>query len=240
MHAIAFLAKSISSFTNETDHKALLTIKDLVTEDPSRLLSSWNNSNHFCNWHGVTCWCRYQRMTALNMSSLKLVGSVSPQIGNLTFLEEINIQGNNFRGTFPQEIGGLFRLQNLRLANNSFQGEIPINLTHCSHIRVIDLKGNNLEGNIPPELSILSKLNQLSLSRNHFSGNIPPSLGNLSALQILDLAHNHLHGTIPIELGYTSQIYMHSNCLRIICLVWFLISSTTSPPSKFSRSQTTH
>ncbi|CAL5359508.1 unnamed protein product [Camellia sinensis] len=207
MHSIAFLAKPISGFTNETDRKALLAIKDLVTEDPSRFLSSWNDSNHFCNWHGVTCGRRHQRVTALNMSSLKLVGSLSPQIGNLTFLEEINIQGNNFRGTIPQEIGGLFRLQNLRLANNSFQGEIPINLTHCSHIRVIDLKGNNLEGTIPPELSILSKLNQLSLSRNHFSGNIPPSLGNLSALQILDLAHNNLHRTIPIELGHLSNLY---------------------------------
>ncbi|KAL7166763.1 hypothetical protein ACSBR2_037441 [Camellia fascicularis] len=141
------------------------------------------------------------------MSSLKLVGSLSPQIGNLTFLEEINIQGNNFHGTIPQEIGGLFRLLNLLLANNSFQGEIPINLTHCSHIRVIDLKGNNLEGSIPPELSILSKLNQLSLSRNHFSGIIPPSLGNLSALQTLDLLRNNLHGSIPSELGQLSNLH---------------------------------
>ncbi|CAL5359491.1 unnamed protein product [Camellia sinensis] len=200
--------KPTSGFTNETDHEALIAIKDLVTSGPSQFLSSWTDSIDFCNWHGVTCGSRHQRVTVLNMSSLHLSGSLSPHIGNLTSLEDINIQNNNLRGTIPLEIGRLFRLQYLLFANNSFQGTIPINLTHFPRIRVIDLKGNNLEGNIPPELGTLSNLYQLSLSRNHFSGNIPPSLGNLSALQILDLAHNNLHGTIPIELGHLSNLYV--------------------------------
>ncbi|CAL5441249.1 unnamed protein product [Camellia sinensis] len=208
IHSIGFLSKPTSGFTNETDHEALIAIKDLVTSDPSQFLSSWTDSIHFCNWHGVTCGSRHQRVTVLNMSSLHLSGSLSPHIGNLTFLEDINIQNNNLRGTIPLEIGRLFRLQYLLFANNSFQGTIPTNLTHFPRIRVIDLKGNNLEGNIPPELGTFYNLYQLSLSRNHFSGNIPPSLGNLSALQILDLAHNNLHGTIPNELGHLSNLYI--------------------------------
>ncbi|KAL7188139.1 hypothetical protein ACSBR1_038074 [Camellia fascicularis] len=202
------VAKPTSGFTNETDREALIAIKDLVTSDPSQFLSSWTDSIHFCNWHGVTCGSRHQRVTVLNMSSLHLSGSLSPHIGNLTFLRKIFLLENNFHGIIPQEIGRLFRLRNLSLRNNSFQGTIPTNLTHFPRIRVIDLKGNNLEGNIPPELGTLSNLYQLSLSRNHFSGNIPPSLGNLSALQILDLAHNNLHGTIPIELGHLSNLYV--------------------------------
>ncbi|THG22253.1 hypothetical protein TEA_022565 [Camellia sinensis var. sinensis] len=159
MHSIAFLAKPISSFANGTNHKALLAIKDLVTEDPSRFLSSWNDSNHFCNWDGVTCGCQHQRVTALNMSSLKLVCSLSPQIGNLTFLDDINIQETTSVAQSLKKLVDCFACKifvwQITLSREKFH------LTHCSHIRVIDLKGSNLEGSIPPELSILSKLNQL-------------------------------------------------------------------------------
>ncbi|KAL7164768.1 hypothetical protein ACSBR2_040633 [Camellia fascicularis] len=108
--------------TNETDHQALLAIKDLIQGDPLGALSSWNHSIHFCNWQGVSCGRRHQRVTLLNLSSLALVGSVSPQIGNLTFLWTIDLGNNSFHGEIPQELGKLFRLQYILLLNNSFQG----------------------------------------------------------------------------------------------------------------------
>uniref|UniRef100_A0A7N2MQN4 Leucine-rich repeat-containing N-terminal plant-type domain-containing protein n=1 Tax=Quercus lobata TaxID=97700 RepID=A0A7N2MQN4_QUELO len=33
---------------NETDHQALLAFKRKITHDPTNVLSSWNNSFHFC------------------------------------------------------------------------------------------------------------------------------------------------------------------------------------------------
>ncbi|KAK2990095.1 hypothetical protein RJ640_017766 [Escallonia rubra] len=197
---------TIGGFTNETDLQALLSFKKQVTEDPLQALSSWNESLQFCSWRGVTCSLRHQRVTILNMSSLKLVGSLSPHVGNLTFLREINLGGNNFHGTIPQETSRMFRLQYLRLANNFIQGGLPVNLTFCSKLRIIDLRGNNLEGNIPAELSCLSNLNALSLGRNNFTGEVPLSLGNLSSLRILGLSRNNLHGNIPEELGLLSNL----------------------------------
>ena len=144
--------------TNETDHQALLAIKDLIQGDPLDALSSWNHSIHFCNWQGVSCGHRHQRVTVLNLSSLALVGSVSPQIGNLTFLRMIDLANNTFHGEIPQELGKLFRLQYLMLSNNSLQGEFPTNMTHCSHLRVIGVFNNNLRGKIPIELGFLSNL----------------------------------------------------------------------------------
>ncbi|CAL5432204.1 unnamed protein product [Camellia sinensis] len=192
--------------TNETDQQALLAIKDLIQGDPLAALSSWNHSIHFCNWQGVSCGRQHQRVTVLNLSSLALVGSVSPQIGNLTFLRTIDLGNNSFHGEIPQELGKLIRLQYLLLLNNSFQGEFPTNLTHCSHLRVIGVFNNNLGGKIPTELGSLSNLSTLNLAANHLTGTIPLSIGNLSNLRVLCLAFNNLKGSIPTQLGKLSKL----------------------------------
>ncbi|XP_028071275.1 probable LRR receptor-like serine/threonine-protein kinase At3g47570 [Camellia sinensis] len=192
--------------TNKTDHQALLAIKDLIQGDPWGALSSWNHSIHFCNWQGISCSRRHQRVTALNLSSLALVGSVSPQIGNLTFLRRIDLGNNSFHGEIPQELGKLFRLQYLLLLNNSFQGEFPTNLTHCSHLRYIDMRDNHLGGKIPTELGFLSNLSKLNLATNHLTGTIPLSIGNLSNLRELSLGFNNLEGSIPTQLGQLSKL----------------------------------
>ncbi|RWR72942.1 LRR.XII-like protein [Cinnamomum micranthum f. kanehirae] len=195
-----------SSLGNETDRAALLAIKDRITSDPLGALSSWNGTLHFCMWPGVACSTRHQRVVSLDLSSLKLKGSMSPYIGNLSFLRSIRFAHNSFHGEIPQEINRLFRLQYLSLRNNSFQGEILTNLTSLSHLRVIDLEDNNFVGNIPVELGSLSSLDVLSLLNNYLTGNIPPSLGNLSSLTILSLAGNRLDGSIPNDLGRLSKL----------------------------------
>lgn len=73
------------AFTNETDQHALLSLKDSITVDPFSILSSWNHSLHFCLWRGVACSPRRQRVTVPDLSSQRLVGQVSPHIGNLFF-----------------------------------------------------------------------------------------------------------------------------------------------------------
>ncbi|XP_027181700.1 putative receptor-like protein kinase At3g47110 [Coffea eugenioides] len=194
--------------SNETDYQSLLDIKGLIQGDPFQALSSWNDSIHFCDWRGVTCGLLHQRVTVLNMSSFHLVGSLSPSIGNLTFLRELNIPDNNFHGMIPEEVGRLFRLQYLRFANNSFEGELPLNISGCSELSILDLRGNRLIGRIRDDLSTLSKLYALSLSRNNFSGSIPPSLGNISSLQILSISRNNLGGNIPAEIGRLSNLHV--------------------------------
>lgn len=192
--------------TNETDQHALLSVKNLITGDPFNSLGSWNNSLHFCQWKGITCSSRRQRVTKLHLGSLKLVGSLSPLIGNLTFLKSINLENNSFHGAIPQEIGRLFRLQNLSLQENSFQGEIPTNITHCSDIRILDFTENNLGGKIPSQLASFTHLLELLLENNNFLGLIPSSIGNLSSLRTLNLGTNNLVGNIPSKLSRLSNL----------------------------------
>ena len=75
--------------TNETDRFALLKFKESVPQDRYNILSSWNDSMHFCNWLGVKCSRRHQRVRVLDLEGHKLGGTLSPYIGNLSFLRSI-------------------------------------------------------------------------------------------------------------------------------------------------------
>ncbi|KAL7182357.1 hypothetical protein ACSBR1_041126 [Camellia fascicularis] len=208
-----------SVLTNETDHQALLAIKDLIQGDPLGALSSWNHSIHFCNWQGVSCGRRHQRVTLLNLSSLALVGSVSPQIGNLTFLRTIDLgefptnlthcshlrvitmRGNNLGGKIPTELGSLSNLSLLNLAVNRLTGAIPLSIGNLSNLRVLCLSENNLGGSIPTQLGQLDKLEFLQLSVNNLSGMVPTSLYNISSIYFFSIFRNQLHGILPPDLG---------------------------------------
>ncbi|XWS43831.1 hypothetical protein CRYUN_Cryun16bG0138200 [Craigia yunnanensis] len=156
----------IPTFADESDGVALLDFKNRVIQDPLHIMASWNNSVHFCNWVGVTCSPSNGRVVILNLESQKLVGSIPPSIGNLTFLIRINLENNSFRREIPQEIGRLLRVQHLNLTLNSFGGKIPINLTHCAELRTLDLSHNGFVGQIPNHLSSLSKLEILKVYKN--------------------------------------------------------------------------
>ncbi|PPR84449.1 hypothetical protein GOBAR_AA36265 [Gossypium barbadense] len=66
------------------------------------------------HWPGVRCGHKHQRVTKLELKFLKLFGSLSPYIGNLSFLRELSVVGNIYN-KIPQEIGRLRRLETLEL-----------------------------------------------------------------------------------------------------------------------------
>ncbi|KAM7462663.1 hypothetical protein LguiA_030784 [Lonicera macranthoides] len=190
---------------NETDNLALLTFKSNL-HDPLGVLNSWNSSVHFCKWQGITCGLRHRRVTVLNLSSSGLVGSLSSNIGNLSFLRHIALQNNSLQGQIPPEIGRLFRLQSLRLYNNSLEGEIPANLSHCTKLMQIRVGNNKLVGEIPRELTTFSDLFFLSVSKNYLRGEIWSSFGNLTSIETLSLAYNALEGSIPDNFGELKKL----------------------------------
>uniref|UniRef100_A0A7N2R2L1 Leucine-rich repeat-containing N-terminal plant-type domain-containing protein n=1 Tax=Quercus lobata TaxID=97700 RepID=A0A7N2R2L1_QUELO len=100
-----FSVTSVVGGNNQMDRLALLQFKDKITHVPFRVMASWNNSIHFCHWQGVICGCRHQRLTTINLPSFKLVGSISPYVGNLSFLRNLTLQNNSFLFEIPPEIG---------------------------------------------------------------------------------------------------------------------------------------
>jgi Leucine-rich repeat (LRR) protein len=197
---------TVPAFANETERLALLDFKNGITQDPLQIMSSWNDSVHFCNWIGVTCNPSSKTVMVLDLEAKRLSGTIPPSIGNLTYLTGINLRNNSFFGEIPQEVGRLQRLQHLNLTRNSFGGKLPTNLSYCTQLRVLDVAFNHILGQIPDHLSSLSKLVTLRLSVNNLTGNIPAWIGNFSSLYILILSRNNLQGSIPSELGRLSSL----------------------------------
>ncbi|CAI0555058.1 unnamed protein product [Linum tenue] len=151
-----------------------------------------------------------------------LYGSISPHIGNLSFLKELDLTNNSFIEGIPLEIGHLHRLQYLQLTNNSLRGEIPSNISGCSALAEFSAANNKLVGQLPWQIGGLNKLRVLFVTKNDLTGSIPPSFGNLSSLQILvipsqimsisslsrllNLSYNHFAGAIPVEVGSLTNL----------------------------------
>ena len=211
MHAFIFLLlgaflHSVIGGNNETDRLALLEFKAKITLDPFGFMSSWNDSNHFCQWRGVTCGRRHQRVIVLDLQYLKLVGSISPHVGNLSFFKNLTLQNNTFHNEIPPQIGRLCRLQVLQLQNNTLRGEIPRNLSSCTNLGVLNAGSNLLTGEIPEMLGTLSKLRSFVIQKNNLTGTISPYFGNLSFLETFSLVFNNFGGIIPHSFGQLTKL----------------------------------
>ena len=200
------LVPSVALLSNETDKLGLLEFKSLITSDPFQVLASWNESSSFCHWVGVTCGHNHRRVTRLDLNRRMLGGTISPHIGNLSFLQSLNLRENFLRGEIPPEFGRLSRIRYISLGFNYLQGGVPVNLSHCSNLINLDLASNNLTKHIPIELSFLSKLEVLYLYTNSLTGRLPDSLANLSSLQRFSVLYNHLEGEIPSAIAQMKNI----------------------------------
>ena len=203
-------ATSFATPTNVSDRLALLEFKKSIDNDPHGILSSWNDSIQFCNWYGIICGRRHQRITALELPGHNLRGTITPCIGNLTFLRTINLTNNSFYGEIPKQVGHLFRLQYLDLSYNSLGGEIPPSLTNCSKLRMMFIFNNKLIGKIPMELGSLTNLFSFRIGENYLTGEIPHSMGNLSLLERFWASYNNLEGNIPKSIGHCKSLLLFS------------------------------
>ncbi|XP_019179172.1 PREDICTED: LRR receptor-like serine/threonine-protein kinase EFR [Ipomoea nil] len=190
----AFLSKTSFYLPgNVSDHRALLSFKANMIGDP---LQSWNESTHFCNWVGITCGREHQRVVTIDLESSNLQGSLSPAIGNLSFLRELILYNNTLSGTLPSTIGALNSLTELNINHNLFHGFISPSFSSLKRLEILDLSCNNLTGKISEFLGKLQYLKRLNLSFNHLEGEIPTE-GIFKHKTEVELVGNNLCGGIP-------------------------------------------
>ena len=129
----ALLEAPATSTPGANDYLALMSFKSRIMSDPSRSLASWGNlSLPMCQWQGVVCGLsrrRRGRVVVLDLGELNLLGTITPALGNLTYMRRLNLAQNHFHGALPQELGNLHDLETLQLSYNSIQGQIPPSLS---------------------------------------------------------------------------------------------------------------
>uniref|UniRef100_A0A7N0ZYW6 non-specific serine/threonine protein kinase n=1 Tax=Kalanchoe fedtschenkoi TaxID=63787 RepID=A0A7N0ZYW6_KALFE len=152
--------------------QALMAIKGALV-DPRRVLANWDDAAvDPCSWTMVTC-SSDNLVIGFGSPSQNLSGTLSPSIGNLTYLQTVLLQNNNISGPIPPQVGRLSKLLTLDLSNNSFTGELPSSLSNLQNLQYMRLNNNSLSGAIPESLANMTKLALLDLSYNNLSGPVP-------------------------------------------------------------------
>ncbi|EOY13311.1 Receptor like protein 33 [Theobroma cacao] len=94
-------------------------------------------------------------------------------VKTLTIFTLIDFSNNLFNGQIPEELGELIWLQALNLSNNNLTGPIPPSFGNMVALESLDLSSNKLGGRIPSQLTNLTFLEVLNLSQNDLVGPIP-------------------------------------------------------------------
>ena len=168
---------------------------------------NWTNSHGWLSeaplgeWYGVETDAE-GRVANLDLNGNQLRGTIVAQLGDLDRLEYLDLGFNGLTGVIPAELGaGLSGLTRLYLNENGLSGPVPAELGDLSDLVHLDLGYNELTGTIPAQLGNLRNVTRLALNHNELSGPVPAELGNLSDLSLLGLGSNQLTGPIPEEIA---------------------------------------
>jgi hypothetical protein len=145
-----------------------------------------------CGWIGVPCDEAGSRAVELQLSGVKLVGTVPlGTIGNLTALRILSFRHNALSGGMPADIGNCAELRHFYLEGNRFNGELPPRLLKLRFLQRLDLSNNQISGGVSPEFNKLQRLVALYLLNNRLNGTLPADL-DLPNLKVLNLSNNGL------------------------------------------------
>ncbi|KAG8372946.1 hypothetical protein BUALT_Bualt12G0119900 [Buddleja alternifolia] len=175
----------------ETDHQAPIAFKAEIN-DPLNSLISWNSSIHFCQWNGITCARRHQRVIGLNLANQNLTGLILPHVENLSFLRYS-----------PPELGSLYRLKVFAISRNNITGPVPSNFGNLSSLTRLYGGSNDLTGEIPGALGSLTRLELFAFGENRLTGLIHSTIFNLSNVLVFDLTANQIQSTLPPDIAST-------------------------------------
>ncbi|XP_074564222.1 uncharacterized protein LOC141820757 [Curcuma longa] len=157
---------------SNSDADALVALRQSLS-DPDRMLESWDATIATpCTWFHITC-NQENRVTRVDLVYSNLSGHLVPELGNIEFLQYLELYHNNIQGTIPAELGNLKNLISL------------------------DLYYNNISGAIPPTLGNLKRLLFLRLNNNHLTGHVPREILENPNLMVLNVSNNDLGRPIP-------------------------------------------
>ena len=159
------------------DCETLLSIRDTLSLGDVEL--NWQAYTPIEDWWGITVGGSPLRVDGFGYPKpigFELRGTIPPEIGDLTGLKNIALDGTQLTGPIPPELGNLASLERLRLTTNRLSGSIPAELGNLENLKELYLQFNALTGEIPAELGNLENLQELYLHSNNLSGCIPSTI----------------------------------------------------------------
>ncbi|OMO51800.1 hypothetical protein CCACVL1_29583 [Corchorus capsularis] len=167
--------------------------------------SGWSStsSDNFCTWPGITC-DKSSRVTAINLSTKGLSGTLAPEISSLSQLRTLALQRNSLSGTVPS-FANHSSLQFIYLDGNAFTEVAPGAFSGLTSLQTLSMTDNKkLSPWTFPDLSGSSSLIELQLGNASLYGSLPDTFATWGSLTSLRLSYNNLSGTLPASLGDSS------------------------------------
>lgn len=103
-------------------------------------------------------------------------GPVPEEVGDLKYLKELIIDGNNFNETLPENMANLKELRRLNIWRTHIEGEIPEFLSTLPKLFELSLEDNYFTGNLPLWLTTMPELISFSFNRNCLDGKIDSAI----------------------------------------------------------------
>lgn len=195
-----------SQILHPDEVSALGSIKEALI-DGNGNLSNWNSGDPCTsNWTGVLCFNQtmddgYLHVRELQLFGLDLSGSLSPDLGRLSYMQILDVMWNKISGSIPKEIGNVKSLELLLLNGNQLTGPLPEELGYLPKLDRIQIDQNHISGALPKSFANLNKTKHFHMNNNSISGQIPAELSRLPMLVHLLLDNNNLSGYLPPELA---------------------------------------
>lgn len=147
-----------------TDRDALVALYHATGGDHWTNNENWLSDAPIGTWYGVTT-DESDRVIELILWFNNLSGTIPPELGDLTALTELRLNGNQLSGTIPSELGNLTALTALNLSDNQLSGTIPPELGNLFNLDALYLASNRLEGCQPAvwKYVVYNDLDQLGL-----------------------------------------------------------------------------
>ena len=164
----------------DPDRETLITLYKKLNGPEWKNNTNWLSDTHVDDWYGVQT-NEDGRVTALNLGSNGLSGSIPIEMARLTELHGLSFEDNQLIGPVHQSLGQLTNLTHVYLYDNQLTGSIPSELGQLVNLIHLCLNSNRLTGSIPPELGRLSNLKWLHLHNNlDLAGALPAALTSLN------------------------------------------------------------
>jgi hypothetical protein len=148
-------------------------------------------------------------MSNLRMEKNSLSSHLPPELFQLQYLSNINLDYNNLTGSIPTLIDLPF-LSSFQLNSNKLTGTIPNDIYNCTFLMTLQISDNQLKGTISTNIGNLDSLLFLGVAKNQFVGTLPTELGQLVRLQTFTSIGSNFTYQVPSELCTLRQKSLNS------------------------------
>ncbi len=135
----------------EVERAALVALYQALDGDHWAYHDNWCSDKPVGQWSGVSTDAQ-GRVYRLNLLERGLKGSIPESIGDLEFLEFIDLRWNDITGPIPESIGNLVHLKSLSLGYNNLSGTIPDSIMNLSELENLNIRSNQMDGVISEKL----------------------------------------------------------------------------------------